>query len=147
MKFDGLFQEFDTCFVVFTQTFLVLYFFFRPLLQEQSRLYSSRESIFFFWIIQILYRCYQYWGKNQDGERKKTVTKSTHKYRQNRWGVELRPQLHVRRRVLPLHLLTVSSPSPSKVSDEYLGSIDCRSYHDADWLVTQLRSLRHHGKV
>ena len=102
---------------------------------------------FFFWIIQILYRFYQYWGKNQDGERKKTVTKSTHKYRQNRWGVELRPQLHVRRRVLPLHLQTVSSPPPSKVSDEYLGSIDCRSYHYADWLVTQLRSLRHHGKV
>ena len=147
MKFDGLFQEFDTCFVVFTQTFLVLYFFF-DLFSKSNRGYILHENpLFFFWIIQILYRCYQYWGKNQDGERKKTVTKSTHKYRQNRWGVELRPQLHVRRRVLPLHLQTVSSPPPSKVSDEYLGSIDCRSYHYADWLVTQLRSLRHHGKV
>ena len=48
------------------------------------------------------------------------VTKSTHKYRQNRWGVELRPQLHVRRRVLPLHLLGVKvSPISLKVSDEY----------------------------
>ena len=67
---DGLFQEFDICFVVFTETFLVLYFFFRPLLQQQSRLFSSREFVFF-WIIQKLYRCYQYWEKNQDGERKK----------------------------------------------------------------------------
>ena len=25
---DGLFEEFDICFVVFTETFLVLYFFF-----------------------------------------------------------------------------------------------------------------------
>ena len=147
MKFDGLFQEFDTCFVVFTQTFLVLYFFSTSSPRAIAVIFFTGILFFFFWIIQILYRCYQYWGKNQDGERKKTVTKSTHKYRQNRWGVELGPQLHVRRRVLPLHLQTVSSPPPSKVSDEYLGSIDCRSYHYADWLVTQLRSLRHHGKV
>ena len=39
----------------------------------------------------------------------------------NRWGVELRPELHVRRRVLSLHLLRVSSRPPSKVSDEYSG--------------------------
>ena len=52
---------------------------------------------------------------------KKTATQSTHKYRRNRWGVELRPELHVRRRVLSLHLLRVSSPPPSKVSDEYSG--------------------------
>ena len=38
-------------------------FFFRPLLQQQSRLFSSREFVFF-WIIQKLYRCYQYWEKN-----------------------------------------------------------------------------------
>ena len=125
-----------------------LFCIFFDLFSKSNRGYILHGNpLFFFWIIQILYRCYQYWGKNQDGERKKTVTKSTHKYRQNRWGVELRPQLHVRRRVLPLHLQTVSSPPPSKVSDEYLGSIDCRSYHYADWLVTQLRSLRHHGKV
>ena len=43
---DGLFQEFDICFVVFTETFLVLYFF-RPLLQGQSRLFPSREFLFF----------------------------------------------------------------------------------------------------
>ena len=43
---DGLFYEFDICFVVFTETFLVLYFF-RPLLQQQSRLFSSREFLLF----------------------------------------------------------------------------------------------------
>ena len=43
---NGLFQEFDICFVVFTETFLVLYFF-RPLLQQQSRLFSSREFLLF----------------------------------------------------------------------------------------------------
>ena len=31
------------------------------------------------------------------------------------------PELHVRRRVLSLHPLRVSSPPPSKVSDEYSG--------------------------
>ena len=43
---DSLFQKFDTCFVVFTETFLVLYFF-RLLLLEHSRLFSSREFLFF----------------------------------------------------------------------------------------------------
>ena len=117
---DGLFEEFDICFVVFTETFLVL-FFFRPLLQQQSRLFSSRGFLFFLdnpKIIQMLSILGEKLGQRK---KKKTVTKSTHKYRQNRWGVDVRPQLHVRRRVLPLHLLRVSFPLPSKVSDEYSG--------------------------
>ena len=121
---NGLFEEFDICFVVFTETFLVLYFFFRPLLQQQSRLFSSRGFLFFLdnpkiiWMLSILGEKLG-WRK-----KKKTVTKSTHKYRQNRWGVDVRPQLHVRRRVLPLHLLRVSFPPPSKVTEEYSGSVD-----------------------
>ena len=98
--------------------------FFRPLLQQQSRLFSSRGFLFFLdnpkiiWMLSILGEKLG-WRK-----KKKTVTKSTHKYRQNHWGVDLRPQLHVRRRVLPLRLLRVSFPPPSKVTDEYSGSVD-----------------------
>ena len=50
---------------------------------------------------------------------------------QNRWGVELRPQLHVRRRLLPLHLLRVSSPPPRKFLMNIQASIDCRCYRYA----------------
>ena len=57
------------------------------------------------------------------------ATKSTHKYRQNRWGVELRPQLHVRRRVLPLHLPGVKvSPSLRKFPMNIQANTDSRSY-------------------
>ena len=96
-------------------------FSFQPLLQEQSRLFSSQEFLFFLdnpKIIQMLSILGEKLGWRK---KKKTVTKSTHKYRQNRWGVEPRPQLHVRRRVFPFHLLRVSFPPPSKVSDEYSG--------------------------
>ena len=66
-------------------------------------------------------------------KRNKTVTKSTHKYRQNHWGVELKPQLHMRRRVLPLHLrrVTESPPSPRKFSMNIQANTDFRSYQYA----------------
>ena len=95
--------------------------FFGTLLQQQSRLFSSRGFLFFLDNPKIIYMLSILGEKLGWRKEKKTVTKSTHKYRQNRWGVELRPQLHVRRRVLPLHLLRVSFPPPSKVSDEYSG--------------------------
>ena len=108
-------------------------FFFQPLLQEQSRLFSSREFLFFLdnpKIIQMLSILGETlrWRK-----RNKTVTKTTHKYRQNHWGVELKPQLHMRRRVLPLHLrrVTESPPSPRKFSMNTQANTDFRSYQYA----------------
>ena len=66
-------------------------------------------------------------------KRNKTVTKTTHKYRQNHWGFELKPQLHMRRRVLPLHLrrVTESPPSPRKFSMNIQANTDFRSYQYA----------------
>ena len=127
---DSLFQKFDTCFVVFTETFLVLYFF-RLLLLEHSRLFSSREFLFFLDNPKMIQMLSILGEKLVWRKKKNTVTKSTHKYRQNRWGVELRPQLHVRRRLLPLHLVRVSSPPPRKFLMNIQASIDCRSYHYA----------------
>ena len=43
-------------------------------------------------------------------------------------GVELRPQLHVRRRVLPLHLLSFP---PRKFPENIQPTTDCRSYQYA----------------
>ena len=108
-------------------------FCFQPLLQEQSRLFSLREFLFFLdnpkiiWMLSILGEKLR-WRK-----RNKTVTKSTHNFRQNHWGVELKPQLHMRRRVLPLHLrrVTESPPSPRKFSMNIQANTDFRSYQYA----------------
>ena len=107
--------------------------FFRPLLQQQSRLFSSRGFLFFLDNPKIIQMLSILGEKLRWRKRNKTVTKTTHKYRQNHWGVELKPQLHMRRRVLPLHLrrVTESPPSPRKFSMNTQANTDFRSYQYA----------------
>ena len=112
---------------------LFCFFFFQPLLQEQSRLFSSREFLFFLDNPKIIQMLSILGEKLRWRKRNKTVTKTTHKYRQNHWGVELKSQLHMRRRVLPLHLrrVTESPPSPRKFSMNTQANTDFRSYQYA----------------
>ena len=127
-----------------------LFCIFFDLFSKANHGYFLHENSYFFWIIQKWYRSYQYWEKIKMARGKKTVTKATHMY-QNRRGVESRPEIHKMRRA-PTPPTKGHRVSPISFPLESFRWIfkqiliaDLISM--LDWLVTQLRSLRHHGKV
>ena len=102
-------------------------FFVRPLLQEQSRLFSSRE-FFFFQDNPEMIQMLSMFGEKLEWRKKKNSNQVNPQVPPRSLGVELRPQLHVRRRVLPLHLLSFP---PRKFPENIQPTTDCRSYQYA----------------
>ena len=103
-------------------------FFLSDLFSKSNRGYFLHGNSFFFQDNPEMIQMLSMLGEKLEWRKKKNSNQVNPQVSPRSLGVELRPQLHVRRRVLPLHLLSFP---PRKFPENIQPTTDCRSYQYA----------------